>query len=104
MTCDEATTDTPTVYEWYKGNDVIGGAASKTYELPDNKRANSGNYFCKVTTTNRPISEKSDAKSVLFLCKSWMPWIDKRLFLHLENLVINSKVGVVSKELCNFSV
>ena len=70
LTCEEATTDTPTVYEWYKGDNVIGGASSKTYQLPDNKRTNSGNYGCKVTTTNRPISEKSDAKTVTFvLCK-----------------------------------
>ena len=69
LTCGEATSDTPTVYEWYKGSNEIGGATSKTYTLSDNKRADSGDYACKVTTTNRPISEKSDGMTVTFLCK-----------------------------------
>ena len=66
LTCVYLTSGT--TYEWFKDNTKINGASARTYALPDNKRANSGSYKCKVTPQNVPAME-SDAKVVTFLCK-----------------------------------
>ena len=70
LTCVPKTTDNITGYEWYKDNTKITVNATKNnYSLPDNKRANSGSYQCKVATTNVQLSPLSYVKNVTFLCK-----------------------------------
>ena len=54
-------------YQWFKDDGAaITGAESAKYQLPDNKRANSGSYQCKVIVTNIPSEPKSDAMTVTF--------------------------------------
>ena len=69
LTCNPATIDSIKGYEWYKDDQKISNAAAQKYDLPDNGRANSGSYKCKVVPNNAGTSEYSDAKSVTFLCK-----------------------------------
>ena len=69
LTCEADTNDYGATFEWYKDNGTITGASNNTYSLPDNKRANSGSYQCKVTTSTVPTPQISDAKDVTFLRK-----------------------------------
>ena len=70
LTCTKDTNDVVAQYQWFKDDGAaITGAESAKYQLPDKKRANSGDYYCKVIATNVPPSPKSDALTVTFLCK-----------------------------------
>ena len=69
LSCNPATTDSISGYEWYKDNQKISNAAAHKYNLPVNDRANSGSYKCKVVSVNAGTSQLSDEKTVTFLCK-----------------------------------
>ena len=67
LTCNEATTNNVSSYEWYFNDEKKVGEASKTIEI-GSKRNASGKYECKVVTRNG-TSVKSIKKNVLYLCE-----------------------------------
>ena len=77
LTCVPVTSDDIRSYEWQKGNEKIENANAVKYQLPGNKRDNSGPYHCKVNTEIVAPSPPSDALTVTFLCKLFKigpPW------------------------------
>ena len=68
LTCDAATTDTGSKYQWLFGDNVVPGEITKTYTITSTAKSNAGSYSCKVTTDNIP--EKTSSKvDVIVLCK-----------------------------------
>ena len=82
LTCNKRTSDTVTGYKWYKGGEEVHTSATDTYTLPDNKRANSGQYSCKVTTTYLQASPQSDRRSINFLCKLFIFVLLTKILFH----------------------
>ena len=86
LTCNVSTTDTIVRYTWYFGNTTLvqqNGMESKNvtedgkgpedmgdmqYHLSGGNRSNSGDYSCKVETSNNLVGT-SDPVTVRFLCK-----------------------------------
>ena len=88
LTCLNATNDAISSYEWRKDNVVVANTTAEKYQLPDNKRANSGSYQCKVVAVNAPPSTLADSVIVTFMCKYLVyllatKWLNMKTHLYI---------------------
>ena len=70
LTCSDRTSDNVTGYLWYKNGVLIGESTNMKLSLPNNTRADDGQYSCEVKTNKVPKSSMSNTITINFLCKS----------------------------------
>ena len=70
LTCSDRTSDNVTGYLWYKNGVLIGESTNMKLSLPNNTRADDGQYSCEVNTNKVPKSSMSNTITINFLCKS----------------------------------
>ena len=70
LTCSDRTSDNVTGYLWYKNGFLIGESTNMKLSLPNNTRADDGQYSCEVNTNKVPKSSMSNMITINFLCKS----------------------------------